>query len=1553
MKTVFNTKNITVMKDYIKFICATVLLFATSLSVLATDCTYYVWDATASSWKAYTVQDQNAVVPEGPFMYEDCYCTFVGWHIYNPDVTDWPTSPGGYIKYDEGETYYIRHLPNAGTSTATEHTGKGMTALYAIYSTDWTTDWSKDASWSAGSSTTYTITFYKNDVNASGSMPSQTILGSTPTAIRLCGFTPPSGKEFAGWATSSDGDVVYENGENITITGNMSLYAKWRTKTVTITYNLTGMTFDPEGTHPTRVTVGYNTFSADLKISSGYSTPVTGTVEVGGFYTYTLGTDPEVTYSAGTLTWTGFTLTADDNIVVTLSATEDACTKLADASSLTVNTAYESEGNTYVRFSWTLGSGTSTNASAQKICFGLDGDAGKCVDNLSKSATYTGDLRMKLSNGKYWWSIQALGDNETYCNSNVVDGPAFCIDDIKTATPSGISATITSSTTATINWSAVSDASYYKVYVKNNSTDETVCSNTNVTSTSFAATSLTTDVTYRVELQAFNACDENSIKSTSYTFTIVQHQLDVISTNGVTIKATPSGGSDITETNNANVLPGTTVTLNYSSVETNYYWYQWNVYKTGDTSTKVTLSSNTANNATFTMPDYAVTVTANMLGDLVGTCLPEIDLEQSDGVNTPLLITGGYNLGTSSVEATRTLRLTIEGAGNKSVVTLSGTDLKFFKDNASRTEIGATNLKCKADGTLDTIIHVAYAPASYTDDELATPSIRVACNGNARTFEGLIKARCLPEHFVIAAKINGRWCALPADIATSATPAPTLPDAYPISVDNESAPRTAIVAPKTVVYGFSARNAVTSHTGGIRLDTKTGDGKDGHLQAPRSNSLTYMWRPSTNASTGMQDWYLTSKSESDFYTYNIGVDPACTLEDGTTPISRYLCVYGNKIMWTSSVDDSKREFRILPITTETDPVSLQVVEWKADKVVFMYFGNPDYTASVEINGVLKSASPTTLSSLAVDHGVYEIAVSDLMSSAYKQLYVIIKDGDAEIGRKAATVPLLVNTETTIDAARTAVGISNKADCQNVDLVVLNGGKLSSGETTDGAKFTFNSITVYGGGKLILPENNHLRAKAMYMRAGRVDGGVYKYVYPQLHIGSGVTFTIDDNIINYDYLTNYNQYFGVAFPQTLTIDNNNIFYPEDIYGSAAKTGSYLLRVFDSKIRAARGAVDDVWVDVEEGSESSGGSVAIQASTTRGLGYYVLLPPRKVSVNGGANTRQTYGIQRMKLSVGSADALTTAETSNAEISVKSYSSDQVYNAGWMMLANPYLADLGGSGVGDTEAAITVGKLGTNAQGAYEWQDKSVRYVTVPNDDASDTYDQRAVSSYTFPAFKPFYVQVGATGKVTFGTSSRIAAAPKRFNALGMPSEIATSVALNSEAFGDTTHILIGEDFTEEYEIGDDLMKMPHANVSLFTIMGGCDLFANALNAMSARAGIPVGYTAPAEGTYVFSVNDKENSMWVGNIWLTDYELNTRVDLLQTPYEFTTVAGTNKTRFALSVELRSPGDDTPTDIPEIDEDPETTGPSKFIRHDKMYIQYNGVIYDATGKKVKEINK
>ena len=99
----------------------------------------------------------------------------------------------------------------------------------------------------------------------------------------------------------------------------------------------------------------------------------------------------------------------------------------------------------------------------------------------------------------------------------------------------------------------------------------------------------------------------------------------------------------------------------------------------------------------------------------------------------------------------------------------------------------------------------------------------------------------------------------------------------------------------------------------------------------------------------------------------------------------------------------------------------------------------------------------------------------------------------------------------------------------------------------------------------------------------------------------------------------------------------------------------------------------------------------------------------------------------------------------------------------------------------------------------------------------------------------------------------------------------------------------------------------------------------------------------------------SDYVETLLVTDHEVSPEVttDLLENPYSFTvTKAETNDARFTVSIKLKE-NQDTPTDIDIINGGGDLDGekPIKFIYHDKMYILRNGVLYDETGKKVREI--
>ena len=73
--------------------------------------------------------------------------------------------------------------------------------------------------------TTYTVSFIAN--GGTGTMADVTVISGNYT-LPANGFTDPSGKQFKGWATSADGEVITD--ASITVTANITLYAIWEAK---------------------------------------------------------------------------------------------------------------------------------------------------------------------------------------------------------------------------------------------------------------------------------------------------------------------------------------------------------------------------------------------------------------------------------------------------------------------------------------------------------------------------------------------------------------------------------------------------------------------------------------------------------------------------------------------------------------------------------------------------------------------------------------------------------------------------------------------------------------------------------------------------------------------------------------------------------------------------------------------------------------------------------------------------------------------------------------------------------------------------------------------------------------------------------------------------------------------------------------------------------------------------------------------------------------------------------------------------------------------------
>jgi uncharacterized repeat protein (TIGR02543 family) len=129
----------------------------------------------------------------------------------------------------------------AGWNTAANGSGTDYTNGQSVTITGALTLYAK---WTANSNT---VTFSSNYGTPTTS--TQSITSDVSTALTSNAFTR-TGYTFAGWNTASNGSGTnYTDGQSVTITGALTLYAKWTADTYTITYNSNGGTSVADGSY--------------------------------------------------------------------------------------------------------------------------------------------------------------------------------------------------------------------------------------------------------------------------------------------------------------------------------------------------------------------------------------------------------------------------------------------------------------------------------------------------------------------------------------------------------------------------------------------------------------------------------------------------------------------------------------------------------------------------------------------------------------------------------------------------------------------------------------------------------------------------------------------------------------------------------------------------------------------------------------------------------------------------------------------------------------------------------------------------------------------------------------------------------------------------------------------------------------------------------------------------------------------------------------------------------------------------------------------------------
>lgn len=874
----------------------------------------------------------------------------------------------------------------------------------------------------------------------------------------------------------------------------------------------------------------------------------------------------------------------------------------------------------------------------------------------------------------------------------------------------------------------------------------------------------------------------------------------------------------------------------------------------------------------------------------------------------------------------------IEVAENAYVTSTSGQSVKVkvpvtinnFQDGITlsasiegESNFTVANISSITEGTAT--LEIAYKPTDYNITENTTVTVLSKFGENKVTATDFtITGRSLPKNFVIATKVGATWYALPANMNGA-----TNPEGVVIDVDETN--MTAI-APNTTVYTLFPVATVNGGSDryneyGERLRFAAVNNGNRGLWANDAKSGTTINNDAAitaaNSTAGAAyEWKITTTIVDGNWQY--------TLQTDQTNNQKYLRYYNSK--W-GTYANGENGLYFLPVT-EVEPFEMQVVEWYPTKLL------------VQTEATLATVS-ATIGSEDVEEPVvtqkggklYEISGLSLENNPTK-LLAISYTADEITYANNTVIPIIISRAEKNIADEPFATLT--ADVYNSANLVVRDGAVLTVNGTEKAN-TFANVTIYPTAKISVPEknrnenNNKLTVHSLTFFGGIdeiYDGSTYtinKYGVPQLLLKGILNKTV--TTIDYIMRVDLDQMYSLTVPYDVQLADIKYWDGSDIaLGSALYISAY-----DGEARANQSK--KTWI-YETDFESRLGAATLKA----GVGY-------TISAELQAGVGNEYSILRMPMMSNVASGATeTAKT----VAVTAHGIDANVtdnHKGWNLVGNPYMTTITGA----DDADLVLGYLQETGSGPWEWVEKTYRYVTIPSDDGT-YYWQQKFTTAELPPFKNFFVQIGTTGELAFGLGTR-QSMPARSTQAAIEKEVEFEILMSNATRQDNTGLLISEEYSPAYEINADLEKMI-GSMSVYTIFGGYKLAYNALSPINASEWIPMGYIAPAAGEYTFSLDDVENiAEQVEHVYIIDYNANNIVDLMDEEYKFTTDKEQNDNRFAINVVLSQDKDNTTTGLDMIQGN--NAAPIKFIHQDKMYIYNDGIIYDATGKQVTNINK
>ncbi len=889
---------------------------------------------------------------------------------------------------------------------------------------------------------------------------------------------------------------------------------------------------------------------------------------------------------------------------------------------------------------------------------------------------------------------------------------------------------------------------------------------------------------------------------------------------------------------------------------------------------------------------------------LIFACV-DLSLDTEDG--DPVLVTSRSGV---NIMATKKLKVSVSGALNGHRVTLSGTDLKFYKKVTEPVTrfVELTGANSLVAPLTDAEVYVSYNPTGTGTGAILQPDITVACDGFEETFSAKVKARNLPESVAIVARVGDTWHALPANLATEQTPAPIMVDV------TTTAGLLTAKGPSTVQYKLWP--VATVNSANDRFGTATGytpEALYGDRVRFAGNSNNGLWANNSSANNGIRnfaaitavgtimdnisayEWKITTTEVDGQFVYTLQTLQSANVNN--------LRLWGNK--WGTYGSYGIAELYILPLTV-VQTADISIMEWGTNAVAVKY-ANAGNVASGTFKAKIGTGAQTTVTCAPLGGDIYKLTgVGDLQGSPAKTLLLNMTESSTPKQAMFAIPLILTDSKNDTQASSLAAGgdgstlvTEGRQIARNLDVIVRNGGTL----TTSTATGSFKDLYIYPGGKADLSQN--IGFSNIYLRGGLswLDA-VRSFRLPQLMTEDDITISglqNKGNGVYYDLYADNQMFYMIALPKSVALINVTNEEGTDDFDAVVK-------YYDGSRRVANPSAPQSWIAMTNPTQQ----------IERGKGYEIMVSPR----SSGTMSGRTIGILRFPLLSETAWSNVTAMSPEVRAhGMAGYNATPrtvtANNVGWNLLGNPFYVGVRKSEASMDNGAFAVEHLVQELNpvtggwtGHYEWAMTKTKYFTIPNKLDYDYTDQRA-ADYTLEPFYPFFIQAKSNGNFRFDEGVTLQFAVRRRFAPTdiLPKELRVDFEFIDE--NDKTDIA-GLNIADEYSALFDLddkektIDLSAARLKLYTVMDGYRIAFNSLPT-SAITEIPLGYLTADAGEFVVALSEKSDLNYFEQIIIVDNEEQLEWDLLQDAYVFSTDAMPkgNDTRFTLRLKIRQQAD------------------------------------------------